>query len=110
MYSFTPASPNEDIAKLGRVLSPEKFYCTIIPFKIQNSCLNIYKTDNIILNVVSMVSNQEKRSRSKIAINPHFLSIEERKNTFKEVNLGYANIQEVIEECQRCHEIVFPRD
>ncbi|MHA1784871.1 MAG: FAD-dependent oxidoreductase [Candidatus Helarchaeota archaeon] len=41
--------------------------------------------------------------RSKKAIKNHYLPIEERKKTFKEVNLGYLNSEEVIAECERCY-------
>ncbi|MFW9829913.1 MAG: FAD-dependent oxidoreductase [Candidatus Thorarchaeota archaeon] len=42
--------------------------------------------------------------RSKEAIECHFLPIEKRLNSFKEVNLGYSNLEEVIKECERCYQ------
>ncbi|MFX1297730.1 MAG: FAD-dependent oxidoreductase [Promethearchaeota archaeon] len=49
--------------------------------------------------------NEEKiKIRSKVAIECHYLSIEERLNSFKEVNLGYIDFKEVIKECERCYQ------
>ena len=51
-----------------------------------------------------MVEEEEKIVRSKIAIKRHYLPIEERIKSFKEVNLGYLELDEVIQECERCHQ------
>ncbi|NVM01020.1 MAG: FAD-dependent oxidoreductase [Candidatus Helarchaeota archaeon] len=56
------------------------------------------------------MSNQKKKVKSKIAIKPHLLPVEERKNTFKEVNLGYIDEKEAIEECERCYQCYKKRD
>ncbi len=47
--------------------------------------------------------------RSKIEIKPHFLPVEERGLNFNEVNLGYINEQEVIDEAERCLSCKKPR-
>ncbi|KKM21069.1 hypothetical protein LCGC14_1639110, partial [marine sediment metagenome] len=39
-----------------------------------------------------MVEEEEKIVRSKIAIKRHYLPIEERIKSFKEVNLGYLEL------------------
>jgi glutamate synthase (NADPH/NADH) small chain len=51
-----------------------------------------------------LVEVKKKVVRSKIAIKRHYLPIEERINNFKEVNLGYLELEEVIEECERCYQ------
>ncbi|MFX0132781.1 MAG: FAD-dependent oxidoreductase [Candidatus Hodarchaeota archaeon] len=56
------------------------------------------------------MSNQKKKVKSKIAIKPHFIPIEQRKITFKEVNLGYLELKEVLEECERCYQCFKNKD
>jgi NADPH-dependent glutamate synthase beta subunit-like oxidoreductase len=43
----------------------------------------------------------KKKIRSKVAIEHHILPIKDR-DSFKEVNLGYFELNEVIKECERC--------
>ena len=46
----------------------------------------------------------KKRVRSRVAVKRHYLPVEERMNNFKEVNLGYRDLEEVIKECERCYQ------
>ncbi|MFW9945766.1 MAG: FAD-dependent oxidoreductase [Candidatus Odinarchaeota archaeon] len=50
------------------------------------------------------MSEEQIKIRSKTAIECHYLPIEERLNSFKEVNLGYLDFDEVIKECERCYQ------
>ncbi|MFX0060120.1 MAG: FAD-dependent oxidoreductase, partial [Candidatus Heimdallarchaeota archaeon] len=47
---------------------------------------------------------KEVKVRSKKAIECQYIPIEERLNSFKEVNLGYTKFEEVIKECERCYQ------
>ncbi|MFX1557744.1 MAG: FAD-dependent oxidoreductase [Promethearchaeota archaeon] len=47
---------------------------------------------------------KEVKVRSKKAIDCQYLPIEQRINSFKEVNLGYTKFEEVIKECERCYQ------
>jgi glutamate synthase (NADPH/NADH) small chain len=49
-------------------------------------------------------------AKKKEAIKTHFLPIEERLNSFNEVNLGYSNLNEVKEECERCYQCFKGKD
>ncbi|MFX0165801.1 MAG: FAD-dependent oxidoreductase [Candidatus Hodarchaeota archaeon] len=51
-----------------------------------------------------MTEEKQKIVRSKVAIERHYLPKEERINNFKEVNLGYLELEEVIKECERCYQ------
>ncbi|MFW9866447.1 MAG: FAD-dependent oxidoreductase [Candidatus Thorarchaeota archaeon] len=51
-----------------------------------------------------MTEEKPKRVRSKIAIERHYLPIDERINNFDEVNFGYLKLEEVIKECERCYQ------
>ncbi|MFX0023532.1 MAG: FAD-dependent oxidoreductase [Candidatus Hermodarchaeota archaeon] len=51
-----------------------------------------------------MTEKQKKLGKSKIAVKLHYLPAEERIKNFEEVNLGYLELEEVIEECSRCHQ------
>ncbi|KKM86117.1 hypothetical protein LCGC14_1282230 [marine sediment metagenome] len=51
-----------------------------------------------------MTEGKRKVVRSRVAIERHYLPIEERVNSFKEVNLGYLELEEVIKECERCYQ------
>lgn len=57
-----------------------------------------------------MAEGKKKVVRSKIAIERHYLPIEERINSFKEVNLGYLKLDEVIRECERCFQCFKSKD
>lgn len=46
----------------------------------------------------------KKRVRSRVAVKRHYLPVEERINNFREVNLGYRDLEEVIRECERCYQ------
>ncbi|MFW9929366.1 MAG: hypothetical protein ACFFD1_08245, partial [Candidatus Thorarchaeota archaeon] len=50
------------------------------------------------------MSKEKKKIRSRIAVEQHYLQAEKRINNFQEVNLGYINIDEVKEECERCYQ------
>ncbi|MFX1567549.1 MAG: FAD-dependent oxidoreductase [Promethearchaeota archaeon] len=51
-----------------------------------------------------MPDKEQKILKSKVAIARHYLPVEERINNFEEVNLGYLDLEEVIKECERCHQ------
>lgn len=51
-----------------------------------------------------MAEEKQKILRSRVAINPHSLPPNERIRNFDEVNLGYLQFEEVIEECKRCYQ------
>jgi glutamate synthase (NADPH/NADH) small chain len=50
------------------------------------------------------LNETQKTIRSKIKVKSNLLPVEERINNFQEVNLGYFNLDEVIEECKRCYQ------
>ena len=50
------------------------------------------------------MSGKKPKVRSKIAVKSNYLSVHKRLNNFKEVNLGYLKIEEVLEECERCYQ------
>ncbi|MHA1380114.1 MAG: FAD-dependent oxidoreductase [Candidatus Helarchaeota archaeon] len=56
------------------------------------------------------MSKPKSDKKKKNAVKPHYISIEERKTTFNEINLGYTNEKEVIEECRRCYQCFKNRD
>ncbi|MHA1300193.1 MAG: FAD-dependent oxidoreductase [Candidatus Helarchaeota archaeon] len=56
------------------------------------------------------MSEQKSKKRSKIAVKPHYIPVEERKTTFKEVHLGFISEDEVIEECERCYQCFKNKD
>ncbi len=51
-----------------------------------------------------MTDKEQKLVKSKVAIARHYLPVEERLKNFEEVNLGYLDLEEVIRECERCHQ------
>ncbi|MFX1281205.1 MAG: FAD-dependent oxidoreductase [Promethearchaeota archaeon] len=51
-----------------------------------------------------MSEENQKHVRSKVAIKPHYLPSKERIRNFNEVNLGFLELEEVIEECKRCYQ------
>ncbi|MFX1390010.1 MAG: FAD-dependent oxidoreductase [Promethearchaeota archaeon] len=51
-----------------------------------------------------MTEKKQKVVKSRIAVEQHYLPAGERINNFKEVNLGYLSLEEVIKECERCHQ------
>lgn len=53
-----------------------------------------------------MVNKLEEKVkvRSKKAIEYQYIPIEERLNSFNEVNLGYISLEDVIKECERCYQ------
>lgn len=51
-----------------------------------------------------MTEKKQKIVRSKVAIERHYLPVEERIKNFEEVNLGYLKLEEVIKECERCYQ------
>lgn len=51
-----------------------------------------------------MTEKKQKTVRSKVAIEQHYLSVEDRIKNFDEVNLGYVELEEVIRECERCYQ------
>ena len=51
-----------------------------------------------------MTEKKQKIVRSKVAIERHYLPVEERIKNFEEVNLGYLELEEVIKECERCYQ------
>ncbi|MFX1410069.1 MAG: FAD-dependent oxidoreductase [Promethearchaeota archaeon] len=51
-----------------------------------------------------MKEEKQKSIRSKKAIERHCLPNEQRVNNFEEVNLGYLELEEVIQECERCYQ------
>jgi len=51
-----------------------------------------------------LTEEKTKKVRSKISVERHYLPTEERTNNFNEVNLGYLEREEVIEECERCYQ------
>ncbi|MFW9820351.1 MAG: FAD-dependent oxidoreductase [Candidatus Thorarchaeota archaeon] len=51
-----------------------------------------------------MAEKEQKKVKSKVAIERHYLPANERINNFEEVNLGYLELEEVIRECERCHQ------
>jgi len=51
-----------------------------------------------------LTEKKQKLERSKVAVEPHYLPVEERIKNFEEVNLGYLELEEVIKECERCHQ------
>ncbi|MFX1457037.1 MAG: FAD-dependent oxidoreductase [Promethearchaeota archaeon] len=51
-----------------------------------------------------MEKGNKKTVRNREAVKLHYLPVEERINNFKEVNLGYLTLEEVIEECERCYQ------
>jgi NADPH-dependent glutamate synthase beta subunit-like oxidoreductase len=51
-----------------------------------------------------LIENSQKKVKSKVAIERHYLPAETRIKNFKEVNLGYKDLQEVIKECERCYQ------
>ncbi|NHJ23271.1 MAG: dihydropyrimidine dehydrogenase [Candidatus Lokiarchaeota archaeon] len=50
------------------------------------------------------MNDTQKAIRSKTKVKSNLLPVEERINNFQEVNLGYLNLDEVIEECKRCYQ------
>lgn len=50
------------------------------------------------------MEGEKVKARSKKAIECHYLPIEGRTTSFKEVNLGYMEFEEVIKECERCYQ------
>ena len=53
---------------------------------------------------------KKPKIRSKIAIPLHYLPISERIKGFKEVNLGYKSMDEVLKECERCYQCFSKQD
>ena len=51
-----------------------------------------------------MTEEKQKKVRSTVAIERHYLSAQERINNFEEVNLGYLELEQVIKECERCYQ------
>ncbi|MFX1572732.1 MAG: FAD-dependent oxidoreductase [Promethearchaeota archaeon] len=51
-----------------------------------------------------MPEEQKKTVRSKKAVACHYLPIGDRVDNFKEVNLGYLELEEVVKECERCYQ------
>ncbi|MFX1304705.1 MAG: FAD-dependent oxidoreductase [Promethearchaeota archaeon] len=51
-----------------------------------------------------MTEKKQKVVKSKVAVERHYLLVEERIKNFEEVNLGYLELEEVIKECERCHQ------
>lgn len=50
------------------------------------------------------MAEKKVKIRSREAIPCNFSTLNERLNSFSEVNLGYTNIEEVIQECERCYQ------
>jgi len=48
------------------------------------------------------LTEEKKQVRRKVSVKRHYLPIKNRINNFKEVNLGYLDIDEVKKECERC--------
>jgi glutamate synthase (NADPH/NADH) small chain len=51
-----------------------------------------------------LTENKQKPVKSRVAVERHYLPVEERIKNFDEVNLGYLELEEVIKECERCHQ------
>jgi len=51
-----------------------------------------------------LTEEKQKKVRSTVAIERHYLSAQERINNFEEVNLGYLELEQVIKECERCYQ------
>lgn len=48
--------------------------------------------------------------RNRESVKFHYLPVEDRINSFKEVNLGYNDLAEVVKECERCYQCFNERD
>ncbi len=51
-----------------------------------------------------MTEKKQKIVKNVVAIERHYLPVEERIKNFEEVNLGYLELDEVIKECERCYQ------
>jgi NADPH-dependent glutamate synthase beta subunit-like oxidoreductase len=61
-----------------------------------------YPSSIVNIRVRSRLTEDKNQIRSKVAVKRHFLPVKNRINNFKEVNLGYHDIDEVKKECERC--------